>query len=310
MVEIRNILCPIDFSDGSRRALDHAIAIARWYGSTITVQYVSVGPSLASSLGPPGFERITITQPDPRVLLADVNRFVESEAAPGMPIRTMVSEGPAAARILGQAADMAADLLVMGTHGRSGFERLLLGSVTEKVLRKATCPVLTVPRRHPDAVPASRVVFRNILCAVDFSDCSLHALAYAMSLAQEADARLTLLHVLGYDVGHAYDRLDHPAPDDQLTLAEFRRRSEALAVDRLRGLVPAAVDAGATVRPLVVPGRPAEEILRVANDEQSDLIVVGVQGRGRADLVLFGSTANRIVREAVCPVLTLRGPHA
>ena len=91
---------------------------------------------------------------------------------------------------------MPSDLLVMGTHGRSGFERLVLGSVTEKVLRKAACPVLSVPRNVGDVVPAPPVLFTRILCAVDFSDCSINALNHAMSLGQEADARLTVLHVI------------------------------------------------------------------------------------------------------------------
>ena len=90
---------------------------------------------------------------------------------------------------------MAADLVVMGTHGRSGFERLVLGSVTERVLRKSACPVLTVPKGIPD-VATPPVLFNRIVCAVDFSDCSMHALNYAMSLAQEADAHLTVVHVI------------------------------------------------------------------------------------------------------------------
>ena len=94
---------------------------------------------------------------------------------------------------------MKADLLVIGTHGRSGFERLVLGSVTEKVLRKASCPVLTVPKRLPDAVPVGPVLFKRILCPVDFSESSLHALSYAVSMAQEADGQLTVLHVVAHE---------------------------------------------------------------------------------------------------------------
>ena len=91
-----------------------------------------------------------------------------------------------------------ADLIVIGTHGRSGFERLMLGSVAEKVLRKAACPVLTVPAHAPDAVPREAGSVRRILCPVDFSSSSEDALEYALaSLAQEAHARLTVLHRAG-----------------------------------------------------------------------------------------------------------------
>ena len=166
MIEIRRILCPIDFSDFSRRALDHAIAIARWYASSVTALYVfSPAPVAAFRPGPVAFEPIVLTAADRDQLLADTKAFIEAEAAPGVALDAVVREGNPAAEIVDQATDMNAALLVMGTHGRSGFERLLLGSVAEKVLRKARCPVLTVPRRLPDAVPSGPVVFKRIICA-------------------------------------------------------------------------------------------------------------------------------------------------
>jgi Universal stress protein family len=109
-----------------------------------------------------------------------VQRFIDAESAPGIGVKAVVREGNAASEILTEATDMKADLPVMGTHGRSGFERLLLGSATEKLLREASCPVLTVPPRHADVVPATPVLFKRILCPVDFSDCSMLALNYAM----------------------------------------------------------------------------------------------------------------------------------
>ena len=132
-------------------------------------------------------------------MLADTEAFAETEGAPGITIEAVVREGNTAGEILEQADSMKADLLVIGTHGRSGFERLVLGSVAEKVLRKASCPVLIVPKRLPDAVPARPVLYKRILCPVDFSDSSLHALKYAMSMAQEADGQLTVLHVVAHE---------------------------------------------------------------------------------------------------------------
>src|SRR5688572_27257531 len=150
MIEIRRILCPIDFSDYSRRALDHAIAIARWYESTITALHVfSPAPVEAYGPGPVVFEPTVLTPVDRDQLLANTKAFIEAAPAPGVAIEAVVREGHTAAEILDQATNMSADLLVLGTHGRSGFERLLLGSVAEKVLRKARCPVLTVPRGLP-----------------------------------------------------------------------------------------------------------------------------------------------------------------
>lgn len=306
MIEIRRILCPIDFSDYSRHALDHAVAIARWYESTIAVLHVfSTTPVAAYAPGAPGFEPIVLTPADRDQLLVEVQRFIEPESAPGIPIEMMIREGSPASEILSQAAETQSDLLVMGTHGRAGFERLLLGSVTEKVLRKATCPVLTVPRRHPDAVPATPVLFKRILCPVDFSDCSMHALNYATSLAQEANAKLTIVHVMAYDLADTPDMYDTMLTDDRLSLADYRQRREDEARQRLRESVPDAVAAYCSVETMMARGKPGREILRIADEQQSDLIVIGVHGRGAADLMVFGSTTNHVVRGAVCPVLTL-----
>jgi nucleotide-binding universal stress UspA family protein len=307
MIEIRNILCPIDFSDYSRRALDHAVAIARWYGSTITVLHVfSAAPVAAYRPGPPGFEAFVMTRVDRDLLLVEMKRFIEQESTPEVAIETSIREGSPASEILKLAAEVKADLLVTGTHGRSGFERLLLGSIVEKVLRKASCPVLTVSPRLPDAVPASPVLFKRILCPVDFSDCSRQALNYAMSLAQEADAHLTVMHVMGYELDDMPDLYHTMMTDERRSLADYRRRREEEARRELNEIVPDTVAESCTVETLMVPGKSGREILRIASERQSDLIVIGVQGRGAADLMIFGSTANQVVRAATCPVLTLR----
>jgi nucleotide-binding universal stress UspA family protein len=307
MIEIRKILCPIDFSDYSRHALDHAVAIARWYESTIVVLHVfSAAPVPAYSPGAAGFEPVALTRADRDQLLAEVQRFIATESAPGILTQASIREGNAAREILNQAAAMKADLVVLGTHGRSGFERLLLGSVTEKVLRKAVCPVLTVPRRHPDAVPAAPVLFKRILCPVDFSDSSMKALEFAMSLAQEADADLTVLHVMARGLEDTPDLYDTLISDDRLSVAEYMRRREESARERLKEAVPDSVTAYCRVETMTAQGKPGREILRIAGERQCDLIVIGVQGRGAADLAFFGSTTNQVVREADCPVLTLR----
>jgi nucleotide-binding universal stress UspA family protein len=195
----------------------------------------------------------------------------------------------------------------MGTHGRSGFDRLVLGSVTEKVLRKAECPVLTVPAHAPETVPATPVMFKRVLCSIDFSDSSMHALNYAMSLAQEADARLTVLHVMMYDLEvEAPEMYETVLADRRLTVADYRSRCEEYCRQRLQTAVPEAVRAYCAVETLLATGKPYREILRVAAEQQADLIVMGVHGRGAANLMAFGSTTQHVVRQATCPVLTLR----
>ena len=141
MIEIRRILCPIDFSDYSRRALDHAIAIARWYESTVTVlQVFSPAPVAAFGPGPVVFEPIVLTAVDRDQLLADIKAFAETESAPGITIEAVVREGNTAAEILEQAISMKADLLVIGTHGRSGFERLFSDRSPKRCSGRPTAP--------------------------------------------------------------------------------------------------------------------------------------------------------------------------
>jgi nucleotide-binding universal stress UspA family protein len=308
MVEIRTILCPIDFSEHSRHALDHAVAIARWYGSSVTVLHVySAVPVAAYAPGGPVLAPVLLTSVDREQLLAGMRRFVDTEAAPGVvPIDTVLREGNTVDEILGQADVLHADLLVIGTHGRSGFQRLVLGSIAEKVLRKATCPVLSVPPRMPDAVPAAPVLFKRILCPVDFSDCSLHALNYAMSLAQEADASLTVLHAMAYDLVDAPDLYETLFSDRQLSGAELGRRHAEACRERLEQAVPETVRAYCRVDTTIASGKPYHAILDTSVEQQSDLIVMGVRGRSPANLMFLGSTTQHVLRQATCPVLTLR----
>ena len=302
MIEIQRILCPVDFSDHSRRALDHAIAIARWYESTVTVLHVFASAQAAAvGPGPVVFEPILLSPVERDKLLADTQAFAATESASGVTIEAAVREGTVAAEILEQAETTQPDLLVIGTHGRSGFERLLLGSVAERVLRKANCPVMTVPKRSPDAVPAGPVLYKRILCPVDFSESSLHALQYAISLAQEADGQLAILHVVAHELEHTADI----ELATGMTVGDFLKEREEALRRRLQEAVAAASES-CRVASSITRGKPWREILRIAAERESDLIVMGVQGRGAADLLLFGSTTQHVVRDASCPVLTLR----
>jgi nucleotide-binding universal stress UspA family protein len=301
MIEIERILCPVDFSDCSKHALHHAAAIARWYESTITLLYVHpIVPMAAAGPGAPAFPPVVVTAAERDKLLAFMKSFGEHEALAGVSFDVEVAEGSAPLEILDRANGLDVDLIVMGTHGRSGFERLMIGSVTEKVLRKASCPVLSVPPRAQDA-ESLPPLFKRILCAVDFSDCSMRALHFAMALAQEADAHLTVLNVLELPAD-AHERLPHLSRG----VREYVSTLEEEQRQRLQSAVPEAVRAYCEVQRMMVPGKPYREILRVAAEQGSDLIVIGIHGRGAADRLFFGSTTQHVVRQATCPVLTLR----
>ena len=302
MIELRRILCPVDFSDCSRRAVDHAMAIAHWYDASVTALHVyPLPPVAAAPTGPIIMEPMLLTVAGREQLLVDTRRLLEVESAPGIQTDAVIREGSVAAEILLQADSMRADLVVMGTHGRSGVDRWLMGSVTERVLRKSRCPVLTVPPGLPDAVPAAPVLFKHIVCPVDFSDSSMRALDYAKSLAREADAELTVLHVSATELDIPFD---YPVGETSLTLAEFQKRQEEDATRRLEEA--ARNEEAYTSRTRLTRGKPWKEILRVSTESNADLIVLGVHGRGVADLMFFGSTTQHVVRQAPCPVLTIK----
>lgn len=294
MVEIRSILCPVDFSDASRHALLHAAAIADWYESRIVAQHV-VHPVLL-----PEAPMLYAHPPEAAFLdlREQLHRQLRDWLAPadsvGLKTEAIVEEGVPIKCILDRATSISADLIVVGTHGRSGFDRFMLGSVAEKVLRRAACPVLTVP---PSSHSAAKLPYKRLLCPVDFSDSSLGALRHAFSIAKESDAHVTVLHAL-----------DWPRDDellvDQLNTPEFRRSLESRAHARLTALVTDEVRTWCEPETRVCYGKPYRLILETAEHENSDLIVMGVRGRNPVDLSLFGSTTNHVVRRAPCPVLT------
>jgi nucleotide-binding universal stress UspA family protein len=296
---LTRILCPIDFSEASRHAIEHAVALARQYRSRIAALYALAPTTFALSEVAATMDEIS----EPEHLRKCAEQEFACARDPGIVVDAAVDIGQPVDRILARAIEWPADLIVMGTHGASGFQHLMLGSVTEKVLRKAPCPVFTVP---PRAQASSQLPFKRLLCAVDFSNASLHALDAAVSLARESNTTLTLLHVLEWpwDEPPAPTLKELP-PESASSVAEFRRYSEASAVQRLRSVSHDA-DPACALETRVSNGKPYVEILRVAAEEQSDVIIIGVHGRNPLEMALFGSTTNQIVRRATCPVFTLR----
>lgn len=295
----KQILCPIDFSEASSHASEQAAVVAGYYKSRIAALHVLAPLGLAVGFVGTSPEEVSEVE---RLRLLTAQEFAAASAK-GIRVEAFVDVGEPSSTILDRAVSLPADLIVIGTHGTSGFQHLVLGSVTEKVLRKARCPVLTVP---PRAQAMSQLPFKRLLCAVDFSDASLDAVRSALSLAEESGGTLTLLHVLEWPWGEPPPPHLEELPVEQgAALAEFRRYSEESAKKRLESLIPPTV-----TRPRVATrlrnGKPYVQILQVAAEEQADLIVIGVYGRNPLDLALLGSTTNQVVRRATCPVLTLR----
>jgi nucleotide-binding universal stress UspA family protein len=234
-----------------------------------------------------------------KATLDELGRFTEPCRAAGLRTRLEVLEGGVASSIVELAELLPADLIVMGTHGSSGFERLLLGSVTEKVLRRAPCPVLTVPRRAHDEARAPHAWFKSILCPVDFTQSSEWALGYALSVARESSARVLLTHVLE-------DSSDGGVRDaSHWTVPEYRRALERGARECLTQILAPMKQTGCVVEQVLASGKPGAEILRIAERRACDLIVMGSHG-GTLGAAFFGSTAQHVVRGAACPVVTVR----
>jgi len=293
-VSIERVLCPIDFSDISHHALTHAAAIARWYEARLTLLYVFVNlPALDL---PP----VVLDDSDRARLMGQMRDFA-ADVPREVSVDCQVQEGRLVHdAILAQVDATGSDLLVLGTHGRSGFERLFLGSVTEKVMRKATCPTLIVPPRAHDVADAP-VEFPRILCPIDFSEGSLAALEYAINLAEEADGQLTLFHVT--EMPAALTQEPFVVEDE---LARFHETAVNDARRKLTNLIPENARTYCTIDAAVVEGRAYREILRRAAEQKAALIVMGVHGRGALDLLLFGSTTHHVIRASTCPVLIVR----
>jgi nucleotide-binding universal stress UspA family protein len=280
MITLKRILCPVDFSEYSSRSFGLASSLAKWYGARIELLHVDNAPAAGR---------------DPERL----GEIAELARSSGVHVDEVVLQGDPSSRILERLRECRADLLVLGTHGRGGFQRWALGSVAEKVLRNTGCPVLTVPPRLASRSDHEGRVFQRILCPVDFSEASLAALEFALSLAKESDADFTLFHSTEAMTEEDVPELLH------FDISRFRRDLETAAATRLASLVPVGARDWCSPETVVTSGKAYREILRVAQGRQSDLIVMGTHGRRPFAVELFGSTAQQVIRRAECPVLTL-----
>lgn len=304
-VRIERILCPTDFSEFSLAALRRAVKIARWFEARVTVLHV-LSPTRWAL---PGDAYGVLVAPEADMVRArqeeegHLARFVEPLLGEGTPLETKLVEGEAWRAIQLVAEALPADLVVMGTHGRSGFEHLLLGSVTEKVLRRAPCPVLTVG--HPGAGAPTGPLFRRILCAVDLTKPSEATLDMALSLAEENLSRVTLLHVVEGQLGEGSPDLYRPLPE----IGSLRAALVAEARERLHRAAPPAYTY-CEVSERVETGTAWRQILRAAEETYADLVVIGAHAQGAVGRLFLGSTANQVVRHAPCPVLIVREMEA
>jgi nucleotide-binding universal stress UspA family protein len=300
-LEIKRILCPIDFSKVSYRAFRYAVSLARHFGSRLLVQHTAqpatytllegVGPAVADADVKSQIQR---AREEIRQLL--IATGVDSSEA-----TILLNEGEVADRILETIARERIDLVVMGTHGHKGFNRLAIGSVTEKLIHLAVCPVLVVSHPEKDFVDINRDErLRTIVLATDFSKPSDRALAYALKWAYEWGARVVLFHSVEREA---------PAMKGLVDLFPeynpYFERQVASAWQKVPGLVPEEVRSRCEVVYEIRHGNPKEEILKVAHEKDADLIVTGARGAGNSG-ASWGSVSSAVVRDGRYPVMVVR----
>jgi len=302
-ISIHNVMCPTDFSECAASAFAESVRWARWFGAKITVLHV-IPPAIPTSVDM-GYLPVPdgIGDAVRQEKLEELRRFVEANEHHGIRVETLCREGEAPRQIRAAVRETGADLIVMGTHGRSGLGRLMLGSVTEAMLTDAPVPVLTV---HRGAAAGGNGLFRRVLCATDASEWSAGTIAFAIELAGEDAEHLTVLNVIedlpetwAWAQGHYALR----------EVEAFRADLELAAIAELQKRIPDEARVSCRLEEHVAFGRPDREILRVAAEEGADLIVMGTHGHGALDRALFGSTVRRVVRAATCPVAVFPAGH-
>ena len=286
MLTIRRILFPTDFSDGAARAFPQAAHLADWHDAELHVVHVAGPEDEADATLPVSLDTLQgwLGQPSDSFsldALSIVQNQVEADAPP--------------ARLVAYAEDQDIDLVVMGTHGRRGVRRMLLGSVTEEVVRKAPCPVLTVRTDAEEEDPKQAV--RRILVPVDFSEASEVAVQHATEIAKTYGAELDLLHVVEEVVYPSAYGVEPPYVPSSNVVARVEKALGTMAREDI-GYDNVQVSARIGYAPAT--------ILDYVESNDVDLIVLATHGRTGLDRMLLGSVAERVIRQAPTPVFIVK----
>jgi nucleotide-binding universal stress UspA family protein len=279
----KRILCPTDFSEPATLALHYANEIAVCFDATLMVLYADFfipPPYFTSGQMAEMVKEISISRQAAREHLT---AYVRRGIGEGTRVETILVESPPMAAIMETAATKNADLIVMGSHGRSGFNRMTLGSVTERVLHEVDRPLLTVRVKEGGPEP-ERISINRILCPVNLTAVAHLALAHAVAIAECFRADLQVVHVI------------------ERAIDEEEEKKE---VDRLCTWVPPDVRSRCGVKEFIEKGEAAERILAAAAVQSCDLIVLGAQHKRFVDTTVIGMTTTRVTRHASCPVLVV-----
>lgn len=298
MHSIHSLVVPIDFSDPSRAAVSHAVALARIDGASIHFVHALTFPLLASpydvSVPAAVWEGIRRGASEKIEALRK-----EAETSGAGPVTTEIAETSDPVGAIAQAvATHDADLVVMGTHGWSGIKRACFGSVTERTIRALACPVLAA--REP--LPSKDAQIRRIMVPVDFSEHSDEAAATASSLANRLGASVDLVHAIDFTAEYAA----HLAAD----AIAIEDKMQAVASERLDEVARTIEGSGVKVETHMLRGAPSAVIAEKAKRLGTDLIVMGTHGHTGLTHLFIGSVTERTLRTAPCSVLAVKAEKA
>jgi nucleotide-binding universal stress UspA family protein len=300
-MRLKNIICATDFSEPSKHAADYGVALAKEFSARLYMCHV-IDMSYAAMYG----ECKDPVELEERIMRQANESLRSSIGEDPLDWEPRISKGHTSDEINRMATDIGVDLAITATHGRSGLKRWILGSVTERLIRTLPCPLLVVRSPEHDFVsPGSqKVKLDRILVGCDFSPDSNLSFQYALALARQFQCELHLAHVIESTI---YKHILKSGPErgqDQHAL--FKELDE-----KLKNMIPGEAHACCAPRTELLAGQPYEELTKYAVTHNIDLIVLGVRGHSLMETLFLGSTTDRVVRQAPCPVLSVRptGSH-
>jgi len=295
-MKLNNIICATDFSDLSNHAVSYGIVLAKEFGAKLYLCHV-IDISYASKYS----ESMDSMDLEDQIADHALERLQMSIGGDSVNWEPLISKGRTSDVITRMVEEGGANLAISATHGRSGLKRLILGSVTERLLRTLSCPLLVVRSPQHDFVSPKdhQIKLERILVGCDFSPHASLSFQYALSLAEAFDCELHLVHV--FETTLYEDLLKAAAKSKE----ERQHTLDKELNDRLEKMIPEATHGYQSTHTSLLAGEPYQELTKYALLHNMDLIVLGVRGYGLKETLHLGSTTDRVIRQAPCPVLSM-----
>ena len=294
--DIRTIFCATDFSKLAEQVVAYGITLAREFNAKLLVCHIVDFPTVTmygeAVAGPIEHQNRFMDYAKEEISRLIGDAPVDSQA--------IVTLGNTTEEITRLVAEFHADLVITATHGRSGLKRFFLGSVTERLTRTLHCPLLVLPGSEEAKIMGpQKFPFKRILVGCDFSSDSDLAFKTSLSMAQEFQSELHMVHVVepsGYK-----ELFKMPAEQGE----KFKQDLYEMIKDRLKAMVPEEALHWLSLHTHLLVGKPYAELIRYAEINDVDLIALGIRGQGMVEELLVGSTTDRVIRNAPCPVLSI-----